>query len=568
MRYLVLACDYDDTFAEAGRPADEAREALAVLRQSGRRAVLVTGRTLPELLEGFSDVQLFDAIVLENGAVLHWPSTRETMALSQRVPPELEHELSRRGVRPLIAGDVILSTRSPHEGAVLEAIRALGLELHIVFNGDSVLVVPPGIDKGSGLGAALRRMGLSPHEVVGIGSGENDHSLLHVCECSAAVANAVSSLKRRADFVTDAPGSSGLVELIDELVTTDLEARTTGGRGDVVVLAETEDGVPLTFRPYGQNILVSGPSGAGKSTFASGLIERLVDRGYQLCIIDPEGDYGTLEDIVTLGTRLRAPQVEEVLEVLLDPAVNVVVNLLGIPLMDRPDFFAQLLPRLQAMRARTGRPHWLLIDEVHHLMPKPWGLVASTLPRRLSEVVLITYRPREVAAGVLELVDTVVVVGPTPQATIEEFSTVLGIEPPPVPTVSVPRDEVVVWERSRSNPPVRAKLLRARAARLRHLRKYAEGDLGPKSFVFRGRHGRLRLRARNLASFCELASGVDEDTWLYHLGAGDYSRWVREVIKDDDLARELSSIERSSRSAAESARLVRDAIDRRYVLSG
>ena len=67
-----------------------------------------------------------------------------------------------------------------------------------------------------------------------------------------------------------------------------------------MVLANRRDGVPATFRPYGQNILVSGPSGAGKSTFATGLIERLIDRDYQICIVDPEGDYGTLDGIVTM----------------------------------------------------------------------------------------------------------------------------------------------------------------------------------------------------------------------------------------------------------------------------
>ena len=102
--------------------------------------------------------------------------------------------------------------------------------------------------------------------------------------------------------------------MIDELIATDLSQRVTGGVGDVVVLANRRDGVPATFRPYGQNILVSGPSGAGKSTFATGLIERLIDRDYQICIVDPEGDYGTLDGIVTIGNRLRPPHVDEVVD--------------------------------------------------------------------------------------------------------------------------------------------------------------------------------------------------------------------------------------------------------------
>ena len=107
----------------------------------------------------------------------------------------------------------------------------------------------------------------------------------------------------------------------------------------------------------------------------------------------------------------------------------------------------------------------------------------------------------------------------------------------------------------------------ARSARLRHLRKYAEGDLGPNSFFFRGPAAKMNLRAQNLTSFCELASGVDDDTWVFHLRRGDYSAWIAEIIRDDDLARDVSEIEQASHLAPlESRRLVRDAIDGRYML--
>ena len=106
-----------------------------------------------------------------------------------------------------------------------------------------------------------------------------------------------------------------------------------------------------------------------------------------------------------------------------DAGTNLVVNLLGIPLQDRPAFFAQLFPRLQAMRAHTGRPHWIVIDQVHHLLPATWGLAPSTLPQRLGETILITYRPREVAPSILALVDTAVAVGPSPDGPLAEFAT-------------------------------------------------------------------------------------------------------------------------------------------------
>ena len=82
---------------------------------------------------------------------------------------------------------------------MLEAIRDLGLELQVIFNKGAVMVLPAGVNKASGLKAALAELGLSPHNVVGVGDAENDHALLRPCECGVAVANAIPTLKQEAD---------------------------------------------------------------------------------------------------------------------------------------------------------------------------------------------------------------------------------------------------------------------------------------------------------------------------------------------------------------------------------
>jgi hypothetical protein len=98
------------------------------------------------------------------------------------------------------------------------------------------------------------------------------------------------------------------------------------------------------------------------------------------------------------------------------------------------------------------------------------------------------------------------------------------------------------------------------------LRKYAAGELAEdRSFYFRGPQGKLNLRAQNLALFLQMAEGVDEETWLHHLRRGDYSRWFREAIKDEDLAAEAERIESLTGPAArESRSLIRAAIEERY----
>ena len=229
IRYRALAADYDGTLVLVGRVSAEVEGALGRLRSSGRRAILVTGRTFDELVAACPNLELFDYAVLENGGVLYNPSKRETTMLGPPVSRELARALERRGVGPVITGRVILSTRRPHEGVVQEVISDLGLEGQIIFNGDAVMVLPSGMDKGTGLEAALREMGLSGHEVVGVGNAENDHSFLEICGCSVAVANAVAAIKSTVDFCTAGSNGTGVTELIEELITTDLSQHAPTG---------------------------------------------------------------------------------------------------------------------------------------------------------------------------------------------------------------------------------------------------------------------------------------------------------------------------------------------------
>ena len=111
---------------------------------------------------------------------------------------------------PVLAGRCIVATWEPHQHAVLEAIRELGLELQIIFNKGAVMVLPAGTSKASGLEAALALLELSPHNVVGIGDAENDHAFLRLCGCGVAVANALPLLKENADFVTEMPRGAGV----------------------------------------------------------------------------------------------------------------------------------------------------------------------------------------------------------------------------------------------------------------------------------------------------------------------------------------------------------------------
>ncbi len=567
MRYLALVTDYDGTLSSGDRLSEQVISALERLRVSGRRAILVTGRQLDDLLAVCPCAQLFDLVVAENGAIVYDPASKEETRLANPPSKLLIQNLQARGVTPLEIGQVLVATHEPHRATVQDVIWELGLEAQVIGNRGAVMVLPAGVNKATGLEYALRELGLSRHEVVGVGDAENDHSFLERCECAVAVANAAPSIKQIAAFVTKAENGNGVIELIDELIANDLCRLQDSLPQHWILLGKRVDGSAVQLSPYGHNILVAGPSGSGKSTLAAGIIERLIDKDYQVCIVDPEGDYGTLRDVVALGNQWRAPNVNEVLAILEDPKINLSVNLLGIPLDDRPDFFAQLIPNLQAMRARTGRPHWLVVDEAHHMLPDTWGHAMSVLPQRLRETILVTVHPGHVAAAVLASVDVVVAIGDTPEQTLEEFAQATGKSIVWPADLAYQADRIVMWLEEDGMPPFAMQAHRGRAERIRHHRKYAEGNLRWHSFYFRGPDNHHNLKAQNLVVFCQIAQGIDESTWLYHLHRGDYSRWFRHAIKDDFLADEAERLEhRTDLEPWQTRQMIEELINTRYTL--
>ncbi len=568
MRYFALASDYDGTLATNGKVDDNALAALQRLRESGRKLILVTGRHLNDLMTVFPQVDLFDCIVAENGALLYYPGTREEQTLGNRPPDAFIDALKAKQVEPLGVGRVIVSTWEPHEVVVLQTIRELGLDLQIIFNKGAVMVLPAGVNKAVGLQTALTQMGLSAHNVVGVGDAENDRAFLDVCEFSVAVANALESVREAADFVTQSARGAGVTELIDDLIATDLSSLSSQIDRHNILVGKCADGTPVEIQPYNSSILLAGVSGGGKSTLATGVLERLSQQGYQFCIFDPEGDYESFEGSVVLGNRDHIPRVEEVLNTLEQPDRNLVINLLGVKLDRRAGFLAEILPSLLALRARTGRPHWIVLDEAHHMIPVDSNPAKLTLPQSLHGVMMITVHPDHVDAAALRLINLPIAVGKAPGQTISSFCQVVEHCPPSIPEGELVMGEAIVWDMNSESLPQKFKVQPPSAERRRHMRNYAEGELGSdKWFYFRGREQKLKLKAQNLISFTQLAEGIDDDTWLYHLQRQDYSRWLRDAIKDEELAEEVAQIEVSGDlSAIESLAQIKGAIEQRYTL--
>jgi HAD superfamily hydrolase (TIGR01484 family) len=595
MRFHALATDYDGTIAHHGVVDEPTIAALERVRKSGRKLILVTGRELPDLLSTFSRIDLFDRAVMENGATIYDPATKETRLLAEPPPPKFAAELKARGVSPISIGHVIVATWEPHQQEVLRTIHDYGLELQVIFNKGAVMILPSGVNKATGLVAALAELGLSPHNAVGVGDAENDHAFLRVCECSAAVANALPAVMDTADIVMKKDHGAGVAELIDRMLANDLSDLKTLSRHRIPIGCQL-DGLPQSgiapstpsqnrggigreaadsklevgIDPAGAGVMVCGTSGSGKSTLTTSIMERLADAGYQVLVVDPEGDYTNLDFAHHIGNPKQAPRIEGVTDALRDPKRSVVVNLLGVPLGERPKFFAQLLPRVLEVKARTGRPHWLVVDEAHHLLPV--GPDAAGLSAQLPDrgLMYITVHAGAVEARALANVRTLLVIGGHPARSVHDFCIAVGGQKPECPPVAddaIPTGQALMWRRS-EKAAVLIQTKPPRTERKRHSRKYAEGSVGPeRSFYFRGPQGKLNLRAANLYQLLELGDGVDDETWEFHRKKGDYSKWVRSQVKDNQLADEMAEIEANTRAKPKDTRAaIRAAVEARYTL--
>ena len=566
MRYHILATDYDGTIAEHGAVPEDVLEALRRFIGSGRRLVLVTGRELPELMGICPHLDLFELVVAENGAVLHSPKTRENTALAERPPQTFIEDLRARGVERMSVGEAIVATWEPHSTTVLETIRDHGLELQVVFNKGAVMILPAGVNKATGLKTALERLGVSPHNVVGVGDAENDHSFLRLCELSAAVANALPAVKEEADFVAARDHGRGVVDLVDALLEDELALPRKALPRRAISFGVDADGNAFDFEPYAGCTLICGASASGKSSVAKRIVDSLRERDYQFCLVDPEGDYEELEGAVVIGGPDVEPTLEEAMQVLEDFLASCVVCMTGVSISQRPQQFVEFLTELLNMRVRYGRPHWLIFDEAHHLMPAAWQPPNALFPEKLVNVLLVTVHPELLSPDMLRRVEQVVAVGETAPEILARFAELRGIDIPRAEAPSRQR-EVLVW---RAGAPrlARVRVHPPESEHRRHTRKYAEGNLPPeRSFYFRGKNAQLNLRAHNLIRFLELAEGIDTETWNFHFRRGDYSRWFREGIKDPALAAEAERVERAQPAdKSEALAFLRSAIERRYTL--
>ncbi len=547
LRYFrAVALDYDGTLAE-GEVAPDTLAALAEARARGIRVILVTGRIISELSCVFAGFEHhLDAVVAENGAVLL--TQVGVRRLAAPVDRAVSAALSARGVVHR-SGMVLVACAAADEPVALEAVRGLGLDCQLVRNRGELMIVPAGVTKGSGLREALGDLGLSHHNTIGVGDGENDHSLLDVCEIGVAVANAVDAIRAHADVTLAFPDGQGVADL--------LRGPLLAGHAHVqprrwqLTLGLDDHGQQVTLPASQLNVAVCGGSGDGKSYLAGLICEQLVGLGYSLVVVDPEGDHlglGELRGVLlTGGDEHRLADPAEVARLTRHRYASVVVDLSHLDATEQAGYIAALPGEIEAQRAVSGLPQWVVVDEAHGAFGRA-GSALGVFKLAAKGYLLVTWQPEELSGVVPAALDAVIALGsPRPSDHLVDLTAAVADMPPAqiARLLEGPAGRAVLAWRAHPHKAVAFIPGPRSTQHLRHEHKYDLAGVEPAHrFYFRNEGdtptGAIAANLHELQA--ELAL-CDRGVLRHHCPSHDFSRWIAAVFHDQPLAAKLAAAE-------------------------
>ena len=543
----ILAFNFDGTLAQDGIVPPALQKALQQAASAGYRLFLVTGRR-------FGNVELgpledrFSGIVWENGAVLHHTKTDEVYLPFGHLDPRLVKALASARV-PLEQGQAIVSTSEAYDEIVWQVLSDSGVDAVVTHDREMTRILPPGAAKGAGLERLLGLCGLSPRNLVSFGDGEGDLSLLLVGEMSVAVADAVPSLKEVADLVTTQPGPAGVLEALKTYW-------LPSGAGSPLPASQHARSIPLGQDEAGDTVLIPasaladgnlgvfGDSGSGKSWVAGLLAEGMHHVGYQVLLIDPEGDFRGMRALPGIAalevTPSSLPPPAMIATMLETVDVSVVVDLTSYPLLDRVGYVADLLHALRPLKSHKFRPHWIVLEEAQQFVPPGDSTVGAALRPMLAAGgwAFVSYRPDRLTSQVLAGLDQCIVTRLSEPEAIQALRkmTKCSLDASPADT---PHGHAWLCGRQmlRLSPSAR------RVPHIRHLYKYLDTPLPRhKRFYFRDDRGFLDIEAASLFEFLQCLRNVRAESLAFHQRRGDFARWVADALGDGILADQLRKL--------------------------
>lgn len=571
MKLGAIAVDYDGTIATHGVMHPDMRAAIGAARDAGIAVILATGRRLDDLRQVAGDLGCFDVIVAENGAVLDFPLRGRHVVLGHPPAPAFVEELRRRGLFVAV-GESIVEAAADASGTIIEVIHALQQPLVLSFNRGRVMVLPQAVGKSTGLRAALTTLRISIHNTVAIGDAENDHDLLDACEVGVAVGWGSAVLAGMADEVIHGPGPAAVAEYIREIARRGEITGAQMGRRHIA-LGRQHDGKVVSLAVRGRPVLIAGEPGSGKSWLAGLMCEQLILQGYSLCVIDPEGDYASLEalpGVIVLGGDDPPPVARELARALRYPDVSVVIDLSKVRHREKLQYLDTVMDLLLRLRRQTGLPHRIVVDEAHYLLA---GSAHRALTAAdLSGTTLITYRV-STFADKLPLLDSAVILV-TQETDSQEIASLRGLDRKSATpfSASLIRDlqaneaAILPGVEESGGSVTRFEVGPRLTTHVRHRTKYLDMPVSePQAFVFSA-GGRPVARAQTLKEFVGLLAVLPVAVIEGHLHRHDFSRWIAGVFRDGPLAARVRGLETAieSEGAADLAAAISQTIRARY----
>lgn len=264
--YKLIAVDMDGTLLNENKEiTNRCRQAVADLKRKGKKLVLATGRPLNGVMRYLEKLNLFDEndyVITYNGALVQSTKTKHVIfhkPLSRSAYLEL-YELSLQlGVNIHALTDQIVLTPKKSRYTELESeINQIPIQVGPVNEVDaSTLIVKvmfvdeadrldaaysqlpewvkekytilrsapyflefldKSVNKGVGVSAVARQLGLKREEIICVGDAGNDLDMIQYAGLGVAMGNAFDEIKSAADYVTHSNEEDGVAHVIEEFM--------------------------------------------------------------------------------------------------------------------------------------------------------------------------------------------------------------------------------------------------------------------------------------------------------------------------------------------------------------
>jgi hypothetical protein len=272
-------------------------------------------------------------------------------------------------------------------------------------------------------------------------------------------------------------------------------------------------------------------------------------------VIDPEGDYRTLETlpgVVVFGGDDPPPELPDIARVLRHPDMSVVIDLSHASYQEKMSYMKALLPMLAAIRRNTGLPHRIVIDEAHYFLHEP--NVRELLDLTLGAYTLATYRLTDLHPDLRNAIECVIVKRTTESRehrTLEEMvqakggcnAAALNLE-----SLDIGEAILLPGVQESGGHCLKFKLFQRLTSHVRHKAKYLDVQLLVEQGFWFTENGRtIAGPARTLKAFLSFLGTVPPGVLAQHSQHGDFSRWIADVFHDHALASEIRKVEQRFR---------------------